>query len=147
MKDKNLKKLRLYIERHGLKWSRQRQVIVDVFCEAQEHLRVEQLLEKARLVDPRISQATVYRTMRLLVDSGLAVARNFGDTHTLYEPKGDEGGHHDHLICTECGKIVEFTNDQIESLQDAVAGQHGFKVTEHKLELYGVCAACIKSAD
>jgi Fur family ferric uptake transcriptional regulator len=85
--------------------------------------------------------ATVYRTMKLLAEAGLAHARNFGDGQTRYEAAVGKH-HHDHLICTQCGTIVEFEDDRIESLQDAVARKHGFKVTSHKMELYGICKSC-----
>jgi len=85
----------------------------------------------------------VYRTMKLLAESGLAHAQNFGDGQTRYEAAvGRE--HHDHLICTRCSTIIEFENDQIERMQDAVARRHGFKVSSHKMELYGLCKNCQK---
>ena len=93
-----------------------------------------------------MSVATIYRTMKLLSESGLAHARNFGDGQTRYEPAfGRE--HHDHLICTRCGAIIEFENDRIEQLQDVVAKKHGFRVTSHKMELYGLCKGCQKATD
>jgi Fur family ferric uptake transcriptional regulator len=91
--------------------------------------------------DPHVSVATVYRTMKLLAESGLAVARRFDDGQTRYEPSG-HGDHHDHLICNACGRIVEFENARIEELQLRVARNHGFEVESHKLELYGRCDRC-----
>ncbi len=134
--------LRDYLVRHGLKASRQRDAIAEVFFRAGGHLRVEELLNEVRKIDPKVSQATVYRTMKLLTDCGLAHARNFGDGQTRYEVSGGGGEHHDHLICTDCGTIVEFVNDRIESLQQKIAEQHGFVVTDHKMELYGLCGDC-----
>ncbi|MBX7101576.1 MAG: transcriptional repressor [Myxococcaceae bacterium] len=126
---------------HGLKSTRQRDLIIDTFFTTPGHLSVEDLWSKVRALDQRVSVATVYRTMKLLSDSGLAHARNFGDGQTRYEAAlGRE--HHDHLICTRCGAIVEFENDRIETLQDAVAKKHGFAVTSHKMELYGLCKDC-----
>lgn len=135
--------LKAYISEHGLKSSRQREVIAEVFFDSGGHLKVEELLERVREVDPRIGQATVYRTMKLLTKCGLAQPRQFGDGHTRYEPavQGEEE-HHDHLICTACGKIVEFVDSRIERLQDKVASEHGFEVTHHKMELYGLCGEC-----
>lgn len=125
----------------GLKSTRQRNLIIDTFFGLDGHLSVEDVWAKVRALDQRVSVATVYRTMKLLHESGLAHARNFGDGQTRYEPAvGRE--HHDHLICTRCGTIIEFENDQIERLQDAVARRHGFKVTSHKMELYGLCKSC-----
>jgi Fur family ferric uptake transcriptional regulator len=133
---------RAYLVEHGLKSSRQRDLIVETFLGAQEHLRVEQLLSRVRESDPGVSQATVYRTMKLLVECGLAEARNFEDGQTRYEPGDTDGAHHDHLICTACDTIIEFVDDRIEALQQRVATAHGFVVSHHKMELYGLCAAC-----
>lgn len=138
--------LRAYITEHGLKSSRQREIIAEVFFAAGGHLKVDELLERVRAVDPKIGQATVYRTMKLLTKCGLAQPRHFGDGHTRYEPIGpDEEEHHDHLICESCGRIVEFMDERIERLQEEVAAAHGFTVTHHKMELYGLCPSCRKS--
>ena len=134
--------LRDYLLRHGLKASRQRDVIADVFFRAPGHLRVDELLQEVRKIDPKVSQATVYRTMKLLTECGLAAARNFFDGQTRYERSDARGEHHDHLICTHCGRIVEFCDERIEDLQDRVAQEHGFVVTQHKMELYGLCDDC-----
>ena len=134
--------LKEYLLRHGLKASRQREIIADVFFQAGGHLRVDELLQEVRKIDAKVSQATVYRTMKLLTDCGLAEPRNFLDGQTRYE-RSDEGGeHHDHLICTSCAKIVEFVDSRIEELQERVAVKHGFVVTHHKMELYGLCQSC-----
>jgi len=137
--------LRDYMAQHGLKASRQREIIADVFFTAQGHLTVDELLQRVRKVDARVSQATVYRAMRLLTDCGLAEPRNFSDGQTRYELAHGHEDHHDHLICTRCGQIVEFVDDRIEALQSKVAQSHGFSVTHHKMELYGICATCAKS--
>ena len=126
----------------GLKWTRQREIIAEVFFEARGHLKVDELLERVRRIDPRVSQATVYRTMRLLKDFGLAEERRFDEGQARYEPATEDRLHHDHLICTRCHTIVEFVQERIESLQEKVALEHGFVVTHHKLELYGLCARC-----
>jgi Fur family ferric uptake transcriptional regulator len=133
------------IAERGLKHSRQRDLIVEAFFSIGGHVPVEALLGRVRQRDARVSAATVYRTMKLLTDCGLAVARQFGEGLTLYEPGADRH-HHDHLICTHCGRIVEFENEQIEVLQLRVAESHGFEVQSHKLELYGRCAACSKKS-
>jgi Fur family ferric uptake transcriptional regulator len=133
--------LSAYIEEKGLKRSRQRERIADTFFAMRGHVSVEELAARVRARDPRVSLATVYRTMKLLADSGLATARQFGDGQTRYEGAAGKH-HHDHLICTACGEIVEFANDEIEHLQERVARDHGFEVERHKLELYGRCARC-----
>lgn len=134
-----LEVLRDYIVQNGLKSSRQRELIAEVFFRSGGHLRVEDLLEKVREVDPKIGQATVYRTMKLLTECGLAEAHQFGDGHTRYEPQATPDEHHDHIICEQCGKIVEFFDPRIEELQDSVAKKHGFEITGHRMELYGRC--------
>lgn len=138
--------LERYMAENGLKSTRQRSLIIDTFFDLHGHLSVEEVWAHVRRNDPRVSVATVYRTMKLLGESGLAHAQNFGDGQTRYEAAvGRE--HHDHLICTRCQTIIEFENDQIERLQDAVARRHGFRVASHKMELYGICRACQKAGD
>lgn len=133
-----------YMAKRGLKSTRQRDRIMDRFFELGGHLTVEELVARVREVDRKVSVATVYRTMKLLCASGLAHARDFGEGLTRYEAAS--GHHHDHLICTRCGRIEEFENDRIEALQAAVARRHGFRVASHKLELYGACKECLKGA-
>jgi Fur family ferric uptake transcriptional regulator len=130
-----------YMAQHGLKSTRQRSIIIDTFFGLDGHYTVEDLWARVRREDPRVSVATVYRTMKLLSDCGLAHARNFGDGQTRYEAAVGRH-HHDHLICTRCGLIVEFENDRIEQMQDAIARKHGFSVLSHKMELYGLCREC-----
>jgi Fur family ferric uptake transcriptional regulator len=139
-----LQLLHKHLAQRGLKSTRQRNLIVDTFLGAKGHLDVDALLARVRQLDQKISAATVYRTMKLLTELGIASAQRFGDGHTRYESAVDRH-HHDHLICTECGTIIEFENDRIEALQDSVARRHSFKVTRHKLELYGLCQSCQKS--
>ncbi len=138
--------LAAHLRLHGLKASRQREVIAAIFFAAGGHQSVDDLLQRARRQDPRISQATVYRTMKVLSDCGLAAARHFFDGETRYELSDADGAHHDHLICSGCNHIVEFCDPTIEALQEEVARRHGFVVTHHKMELYGACAACRAAA-
>lgn len=133
--------LQKFMAQHGLKGTRQRSLIIDTFFEKGGHVSVEELWNQVRSLDQKVSVATVYRTMRLLSECGLAHARNFGDGQTRYEAAAGRE-HHDHLICTDCGKIVEFEDDRIEALQEAAAKAHGFKLTWHKMEMYGLCADC-----
>ncbi len=134
-------RLAAYIEERGLKRSRQRERIAQTFFDMGGHVTVEQLVVRCRREDARISVATVYRTVKLLAECGLASARQFGDGQTRYESAAGRA-HHDHLICTRCGEIVEFANELIESQQAQVARRHGFEVESHRLELYGRCARC-----
>ncbi len=132
---------RSYIGKKGLKFTNQRDFIALSFFRVRSHISLDELFRKVRKSEPGIGYATVYRTMKLLTDSGLAVTRQFGDGQTRYE-NFPEGGHHDHLICLKCSKIVEFQNQKIEDLQNETASHHGFKVISHKLELYGYCSKC-----
>ena len=125
--------------RRGLKTTAQRELIVDVFLQCSDHVSIEELLGEVRSHSAKVGYATVYRTMKLLTDAGLAATRQFGDGQTRYEVADGEG-HHDHLICAQCGLILEFENDEIEKLQEVVADRlGGFKIVRHKLELYGLC--------
>jgi Fur family ferric uptake transcriptional regulator len=134
-------RLNQWIVERGLKQTRQRDLIVDTFFSASGHLSIDELLAQVSERDRNIGAATVYRTMKILSEAGLASARHFDDGQTRYEAALDRH-HHDHLICTECHTIVEFENERIEELQNAVAAEQGFIVTRHKLELYGLCQAC-----
>ena len=136
-----------YVRRHNLKSTSQRDVIVDLFLKSSGHISIEDLLAKVRKRSPKVGYATVYRTLKLLTDCGIAAPRQFGDGQTRFEVVG-EHAHHDHLICVQCGLILEFENDTIEQLQDEMAEKMGgFKLVRHKLELYGLCpkAAGIKN--
>ena len=130
-----------YLAGQGLKSTRQRDDILDVFVSAGRHVSAEELYLLVRKAHPRIGYATVYRTLKLLTDAGLAQERRFDDGFTRYEYNASDG-HHDHLICTSCGRIVEFENERIEQLQQDVARKNRFQVQSHKLELYGLCSDC-----
>ncbi len=125
----------------GLKSTHQRDYIAATFFKSNTHISLEELLSKVRKKNPKVGYATVYRTMKLLRECGLAISRHFGDGQTRYEniPKT---GHHDHIICINCSKIAEFQCMQIEELQNEMAKKHGFKIINHKLELYGYCRDC-----
>jgi Fur family ferric uptake transcriptional regulator len=129
-------------ERVGMKLTRQRQRIGDVFFEKALHRTVDEIWQEVKELEPRVSLATVYRTLKLFQDKGLARSHEFGDGRTRFEPELADDTHHDHLICLECKNIVEFFDGRIEALQDKVAAEHGFKVLHHRMELYGLCGAC-----
>jgi Fur family transcriptional regulator, ferric uptake regulator len=133
--------LSAYMARKGLRSTEQRRLIVETFFHSHSHITIEELLGQVRTADPRVGYATVYRTLKLLAESGVANERHFGDGVTRYE-LADGDTHHDHLICIECHGITEFEEPRIESLQDEVARGHGFELRTHKHELYGLCADC-----
>lgn len=131
-----------YLAGQGLKSTSQRDKILKEFVDAGRHLSAEELYARIRKIHPHIGYATVYRTLKLLAEAGLAEERRFEDGFTRYEFKASERSHHDHLICTNCGEIVEFENERIEALQEDVAKKNGFLVQSHKLEIYGLCTRC-----
>jgi Fur family transcriptional regulator, ferric uptake regulator len=130
-----------YMDEHGLRATEQRRIIIDTFMVSEPHVSIDELLAQVRKKDGRIGYATVYRTLKMLAESGVAHERHFDDGFARYE-LANTRRHHDHLICTRCGKIVEFEEPEIEKLQLVVAEQHGFSVTHHRHELYGLCADC-----
>jgi len=132
-----------FIARKGLKSTRQRGTVLESFLSSDNHMSTEDLYLKVREKNPNIGYATVYRTLKLFAEAGIAREIHFGDGQTRYEHVA-EGEHHDHLICTRCGAVTEFENETIERLQSEIAGQFGFVVEKHKLELYGICPKCRK---
>ena len=125
----------------GLRSTRQRDIILDFFLATRQHVSVEELYLKIKSAHPGIGSATVYRTLKLLVEAGLAREVLLHDGQTRYEHV-IEGEHHDHLVCVNCNAVIEFENATIEKLQDEIAARHGFYVKNHKLEIYGLCAQC-----
>jgi len=130
-----------HMAKRGLRSTDQRRLIVETFFQAPNHISIEELLAQVRLQDSRVGYATVYRTLKLLTECGVAFERKFGDGLTRYE-LADEASHHDHLICVECTKIIEFEEPKIEELQEKIAVRHGFVLQSHKHEMYGVCQEC-----
>ena len=130
-----------YLRQQDLKSTKQRYYIADVFFGVSSHISLEELLSLSRKRYPAIGYATVYRTMKLLTESGLAAESRFGEGQTRFE-NVPEKGHHDHIICIKCSKILEFHNEKIEELQAETAKKFGFKIVRHKLELYGYCGDC-----
>ena len=136
---KELDLLKQHLSKHSLKLTRQREHILNAFLKM-EHVTAEQMYHLLAKKDPHIGLATIYRTLKLFCETGLAQERHFG-TQTQFDNVAHKG-HHDHMICTSCGKIVEFQNCQIEKLQEEVATKNGFSIQTHKLELYGLCSNC-----
>jgi len=133
-----------HLRRQRLKSTAQRDDIARVFFASNRHSSVEEIYNAVKQVNPGIGYATVYRTMKLLTECGLAVERHFRDGEARYE-SGVNREHHDHLICEGCGKIIEFEEDRIEALQEEVARRLGFRLSGHKMELYGRCRDCHKA--
>lgn len=133
-----------YISDSGLKNTPQRRLIVEVFFRSGKHLSTEELYEQVKAEDSGIGQATVYRTLKLLCEAGLAKEQHFGENTARYEPIEDDS-HHDHLICTICGKNLEVMDEEIERLQEELARRCGFVLTSHRMIMYGQCADCRKA--
>ena len=134
-----------HIQRAGLKRTAQRDLILEVFLRTEEHLSSEDLYRLVQREDPAIGQTTVYRTLKLLTDAGLAREVRFGDGRTRYE-HNYKHPHHDHMICTQCGKTIEFFSADLERLQDKIAAKHKFEITHHTLRMFGYCADCRANA-
>jgi Fur family ferric uptake transcriptional regulator len=128
-----------YLSSSGLKTTRQRRAIFDAFAAANRHVSLDELLAAVQEQLPSVGYATVYRTMKLFVDSGVASERQFGDGQARYEAVFDEEEHHDHVICINCGAIFEFEDDEIERRQAAVAERFGLRIVRHRLDIWGEC--------
>ena len=133
------------VEKHlhdkGLRRTGARRKILDAVFEGTGHFTAEDLLDRMRGTGVRVSRASVYRTLALLVEGGWVETREFRRGQLMYECMLGHK-HHDHLICTHCGRIVEFENEEIERLQDETARRHGFLLEHHSLRLFGRCADC-----
>lgn len=120
----------------GMRMTEQRKVIARVLSHADDHPDVEEIHKRATEIDANISIATVYRTMRLFEEAGIVERHDFQDGRSRYEEVSDH--HHDHLIDLRSGEVIEFVNEEIEQLQKRIAEEHGYKLVDHRLELYGV---------
>jgi Fur family ferric uptake transcriptional regulator len=127
----------LCVER-GMRMTDQRRVIARVLSEATDHPDVEEVYRRASLIDPKISIATVYRTVRMFEEADIIERHDFGDGRARYEEVSES--HHDHLIDVQTGKVIEFRNEQIEELQRRIALELGYELVDHRLELYGKVA-------
>jgi Fur family ferric uptake transcriptional regulator len=133
-----------FLSRRGLKQTRQREAILEAFLEAGGHLTSEDLYERVRPEHPEIGAATVYRALKLFCEAGIAHPNHFRAGVTLYEHRA---GHHDHLICVSCGEIVEFKSSRVEQTQLEIADEHGYRLTNHRHDLYGYCPKCSKNEE
>jgi Fur family ferric uptake transcriptional regulator len=120
----------------GMRMTEQRRVIAQVIEQSDDHPDVEELYKRASQVDPRISLSTVYRTLNLFEEAGLVNKHDFKDGRARFEPIPDE--HHDHLIDIRSGKVIEFRNEEIEAIQEVIAKRLGYRLVDHRLELYAV---------
>lgn len=130
-----------HIQAAGLRRTGQRDLILETFLSTEEHLTSDDLHRLVHKKDPSLGLTTVYRTLKVLTEAGLAREVRFGDNKTYYEHHYNHD-HHDHMICTECGKVIEFFSAAIEDLQDQMASNFGFRPTHHSLRMWGVCSDC-----
>ena len=134
-------RFRRYLREHHQPVTRQRDLIAQTVFLADDHLSVENIRRVLRQQEERVGTATVYRTLELLVESGLVRAHDFGEGFKRYEPMASQAGH-EHLICQRCGRVLEFANERLERMLPVLADEHGFQHQRHRLEIYGVCREC-----
>ena len=134
--------LKKIVKQKGLKYTEQREIVLSVLLDAQDHLTAEEVYNeiKKEHTDSNIGIATVYRALSFLEEVDLITSIAFGTDGKKYESNAKS--HHDHLICTNCGKIIEFIDDEIEKRQDKIAKKNKFKITSHSMKLYGTCEVC-----
>ncbi|MFQ6611990.1 MAG: Fur family transcriptional regulator [Fidelibacterota bacterium] len=132
---------RAILQKEGLKYTKQRQAVWDEICSTTTHRDAEDIYLTIVKRGLRVSRATVYRTIDVLVKNKMVRKLELGEGRARYEHRLDVS-HHDHLVCRKCGKIVEFVDDRIESLQEVIVRQHGFELDYHSHQLFGVCSSC-----
>ena len=135
-----------HISGRGYRMTRQRAVILEIFLKKEGHLSPEELYDLVRAKEPTVGRATVYRMLRLMNEADLARKVDLGDGLSRYEHQYGHA-HHDHLICLRCGKAIEVVDLEIESLQEKLASKHGFKLTAHEMDLFGLCPSCLKKKE
>lgn len=135
-----------FIRKKGLRHTSQRKEVLDNFLGTESHVSCDELYNLVRKNAPEIGYTTVYRAMKLFSEAGLCGETDFGDGVRRFEHKyGHE--HHDHLICTKCGRFIEVRKPEIEKMQEGLARKYGFTPTRHRLQIFGLCSKCIKPAD
>lgn len=136
-----LETFRSYLRDHNLPITHQREVIAETIFFAEAHLSVGDVERALGARGVRVGKATVYRTLELLLDAGVIQEHDFGDGFKRYEAHAALS-HHEHLICIECGKVVEFSSERLERMKSLIADEYGFRYHHHRLEIYGVCRSC-----
>jgi Fur family ferric uptake transcriptional regulator len=136
-----LERFRRHLREHHQPITRQRDLVAQVVFLSQDHLSVEGIGRELKDRGERVGLATVYRTLDLLVQSGLVRAHEFGEGFKRYEPVAAQSDH-EHLICERCGRVIEFSHERLERMLPVLADEHGFQHRRHRVEIYGVCRAC-----
>jgi Fur family ferric uptake transcriptional regulator len=140
-----IERFRRYLRDHNLPVTAQRLAIAEVLLASDRHLTAEEVAREVSHRGSTVGTATVYRTLEVLVRSGLVVERDFGEGFKRYEPARD-APHHEHLLCSVCGRVTEFRDERLERMTTLVAESHGFARTSHRLVIYGVCDSCQRGA-
>jgi len=137
-----IEELKRIVKQKGLKYTEQREIVLNILIHAEDHLTAEEVYNEIKLKhsNSNIGIATVYRALSFLEEVDLITSINFGTDGKKYESNAKS--HHDHLICTNCGKIIEFLDDEIEKRQERIAKKNKFKITSHSMQLYGLCENC-----
>jgi Fur family transcriptional regulator, ferric uptake regulator len=130
-----------YLRSVGQFLTHPRKIILETFLKMDRHVSIKDLCIEVKKTDPQISPATVYRTMKIFIEAGIASENDFSDDRKLFE-KTHGKEHHDHMFCTKCKRVAEFHNESIEKLQEEVAKEHLFKITNHRMTLFGFCSEC-----
>jgi Fur family ferric uptake transcriptional regulator len=141
MSQEKIEKLREYVRAHNLRWTDQRQIIANILFGARQHLTTEELFHKAKAKDSAIGYATVSRTLHLLTEAGFCDRIDFSDGSMRYEVSVGRT-HHDHLVCTQCGKFIEVFSPKLEKIQTELVRRHDFLEDHHKLQIFGLCKKC-----
>ena len=136
-----LERFRRHLREHHQPVTRQRDRVAQVVFRSDDHLSVDGILRELKQQGEQVGIATVYRTLDLLVESGLVRAHEFGEGFRRYEPMTTQAGH-EHLICERCGRVVEFANERLERMLPVLADEQGFQHQRHRVEIYGVCREC-----
>ena len=134
---------KMYLKERGLRYTPERVAVLEELMLANGHLDVEELYDRLKAKGRRVSRATIYRTLKLLIEMGYVKKLNFGERGFRYEPNLDQICH-DHMICSSCGKVIEFTDPRIKELCQEIAQKHGFAMTNYCLNLLGMCQECVK---
>lgn len=141
MSEDELKTVETYMRDHGLRWTQQRRLIAREAFATHDHFSADDLLDLCRKRDRKVSRATVYRTISMLEEAGFVEGLDTGDGGRKFEHVLGHK-HHDHMVCTECGKIIEFLDEELEARQERAAKRHGFSIEHHSLKLFGRCRDC-----
>lgn len=145
--DKELQRFRGFLAENRLKLTNERAALVREIFSTHYHFEADELLFRMKQKDLKISRATIYRTLELLVKSGMVRRVHLGEDHFHYERVTREDQHHDHLVCTTCGAVIEFHDDELERRQLTICEENGFEPTFHNLQILGVCQRCRKKGE